>query len=190
MPDIFAFGPGGFQRAAEGEQGGAPDTIAAASGDRAEPGTVPRAAGWSESRAFPEVGFYRQEDEMRSTATTSSCCGRSPRPPAGASNPAPEGGVRCRGAEHPHDHESVARPAGAGGAAEPGGADPAQVEGRGGGAAPETAGGSVMKRGIIGRPRHLSCRRPLTRSVASAAAPAIISCGRTGGARRNPRQAA
>ena len=62
-PDIFAFGPDGFQQPAQDGQdgGGALPRARAASG--AQQGLF-RVRPLAESRAFPEVGFYRQEDEL------------------------------------------------------------------------------------------------------------------------------
>jgi hypothetical protein len=62
VPDIFAFGPNGFQSALK-------VTKVAAGHYRARLGLGERQGLFRvrplvESRAFPEVGFYRQEDEM------------------------------------------------------------------------------------------------------------------------------
>ena len=63
MPDIFAFGPNGFQaplkvsKVAAGHYRGTP-------GDRRRTRDCSVCGRWPIRAAFPEVGFYRQEDEM------------------------------------------------------------------------------------------------------------------------------
>jgi Ca-activated chloride channel family protein len=62
IPDIYAFGPNGFQSAMKVAKVAAGHFSARlAIGERQG---LFRVRPLAESRAFPEVGFYRQEDEM------------------------------------------------------------------------------------------------------------------------------
>jgi uncharacterized protein YegL len=62
IPDIFAFGPNGFQAPLKvAKMAAGPYRARVAIGERQG---LFRVRPLAESRAFPEVGFYRQEDEM------------------------------------------------------------------------------------------------------------------------------
>ena len=143
MPDIFVFGPNGFHaplkvsKVAAGHYRG---RLAIGQNQG-----LFRVRPLVESRAFPEVGFYRQEDEMQEYGNNEQLLRQIAASTGGRFGVETGRRVRSGGPQHSDDHGIVAGPAGAGAAAEPGRTDPAQVEGPAGGAAPHT-GGSVVSR--------------------------------------------
>ena len=72
--------------AAQGRQGGR-RALPGPSGHRAEPGLVPRAPAGRSREPSPKSASTARRRRCGSTATTSSFCGRSPRPPAAVSAP-------------------------------------------------------------------------------------------------------
>jgi uncharacterized protein YegL len=134
IPDIYVLGPNGFQ---------APLKVDKVASGRYR-GRLPigqnqglfRVRPVADSRAFPEIGFYRQEDEMTEYGNNVELLRQIAAATGGRYNPS---------ARQVFDAGNMAGAPGAGAAAESGGAGIAQVEGRAGSAA---SGGTDGLKGI------------------------------------------
>ena len=164
IPDIYAFGPNGFQaplkvsKVAAGHYRGR-------LGDRAEPGPVPRASRWPNRAPSPRWASTGRKTRCMEYGNNEQLLRQIAASTGGRFNPPPKAVFDAGGAQHPVHHGAVAGPAGAGLAAEPGGAGAAQVEGRAGSAAPEP-GGSDIAAPACGQARtacHQSEPRPFLR---------------------------
>ena len=119
MPDIYAFGPNGFQSPLKVAKIAAGHYRArVAIGERQG---LFRVRPLAESRAFPEVGFYRQEDEMLEYGANEQLLHQVADATGGRYNPALNADLRFRRPGDSGHAGPVAVPAGAGRGAESGG---------------------------------------------------------------------
>ena len=117
---MYVFGPDGFQspvKASKLAAGSYPRAVA----DRKRQGLF-RVRPLVESRAFPEIGLYRQEEEMTEYGSNDFVAEADFGGDRRALQSQSQGRVRSARPEYSVDHGALAGIAGAGGAAESGGA--------------------------------------------------------------------